>query len=253
MKMNTIRHGAMIRSSLLLAASGLLLSGCAHVSQDEMDAELTQVREDMRTERAEEIRQGDQAVEDRLNQRVDQVETRIASLESDLNALRQDFDVTVERLETALRFNTPVHFAFDDDEVRPEDRELLDRFASVIEDYYSEATVTVEGFTDAVGDPQYNLALGERRAESVASYLESRGLNSDRLRTVSYGEEQVRQIVPGAGGPGSDGWQNRRVSMVIDFNPATASTPTVATADRDGDTDSNDEPESSDPGGTPEL
>ncbi len=200
----------------------LLLSACATVSPDEMEAELTQVRAELR----EEIRQGDEAVEARLGSRMDQVEARVNSLENDLSLLREDFDVTIERLESALRFNTPVHFAFDDDQVRAQDRELLDRFASVISEYYSDATITVEGFTDSAGDPSYNMALGQRRAESVSNYLQQQGVPSERLRAVSYGESRDRQIVPGAAGPGTEGWQNRRVSMVIDFNPE--SSPTVA-------------------------
>ncbi|TVP55507.1 MAG: OmpA family protein [Gemmatimonadales bacterium] len=223
--MKRIRYGALIRSGVLLSGTALMLSACAHVKPDEMEAELAQVRAEMRA--------GDQAVEDRVNARVDQVETRLAGLESDLRALRDDFDVTVERLESALRFNTPVHFAFDDDQVRTQDRELLNQFAAVIADYYSDATVTVEGFTDSAGNPEYNKQLGQRRAESVKSYLQTRGLASDRLRAVSYGEAQDRQIVPGARGPGTEGWQNRRVSMVIDFNPQSATMPAVASSGSD--------------------
>lgn len=218
-----------VRTGLVLATFTLVVPACAHVSQEDFDAEMAQVRADV----SEEIQEGDQGVEERVNARIDQVETQLQALEADLMALEQEFDVTVERLETALRFNTPVHFEFDDDQIRSQDRELLNRFASVVADHYDAATVTVEGFTDSSGSAAYNLELGERRAESVVSYLEQRGLNGSQLRAVSYGEEQARQIVPDAAGPGSDGWQNRRVSMVIDFNPEESTMPTVASSGSD--------------------
>lgn len=200
---------------LLLAGAALIISGCATVKQDQFDAEMTQVRQEMRD--------GNAAVEQRLGARIDEserrLEARIAAVEGDLRALREEFNVTVERMETALRFNAPVHFAFDDDRVRTEDRAVLERFAAVVRDHYGEATITVEGFTDSAGSPDYNRRLGLRRAESVKQFLAAQGLRESQLRAVSYGEDRERQIVPGAAGPGTEGWQNRRVAMVIDFAP----------------------------------
>lgn len=206
----------------ILGVTGALLivSACARVTPDEMSAELDQVRQEMREQ--------NQALEQRLGQRIDGVEGRLGALEQDLTALRDDFDVTVERLEGAIRFNAPVHFAFDDATVRTQDQQLLDRFAEVMRSHYPEATITLEGFTDPAGSPTYNLQLGERRAEAVREYLAGVGLPTDRMRVVSYGETRDRQVVPGAHGPGTEGWQNRRVAMVIDFDPASAEPPRVA-------------------------
>ena len=50
--------------------------------------------------------------------------------------------------------------------------------------------VTIEGHCDSIGTVEYNLALGERRSNSVRDYLVSRGITTNRLRTVSYGEER---------------------------------------------------------------
>jgi OmpA-OmpF porin, OOP family len=50
----------------------------------------------------------------------------------------------------------------------------------------------IEGHTCNIGTPEYNLALGERRAVSVRDYLVSRGIAANRLSTVSYGEERPR-------------------------------------------------------------
>ncbi len=216
-------HGA--RLGLALAGTLFLASACAHVKPDEMERELDRVQAELR----EEIREGDRAVEERLGRQISDMESRLAGLETDLEDLRQDYNVTVERLESAIRFNTPVHFAFDDATVRSEDEALLERFASVVQNYYAGATVTVEGFTDSSGSAEYNLWLGEQRAEAVRDFLIDQGLSADQLRAVSYGEDQNRQIVPGVYGPGTDGWQNRRVAMVIDFSSADGERPQVAT------------------------
>lgn len=213
--MNRYRGGRVIRGGLVAVGALFLISACAHVKPEEMEAELDRVQAELR----EEIREGDRAVEERLGNQIEGIESRLAGLEGDLEELRRDYNVTVERLESAIRFNTPVHFAFDDDAVRSEDQELLDRFADVVQSYYAGATITVEGFTDSAGSAEYNRMLGERRAEAVKEYLVGQGLAADQLRTVSYGEDTNRQIVPGAYGPGEDGWQNRRVAMVIDFGP----------------------------------
>ena len=212
---------------LAMAGAALVISGCATVKQDQFEAEMAQVRQ--------EIRQGDETVERQLGQQIAEterrLETRMATLEQALGQLRDEFDVTVERFETAIRFNAPVHFAFDDDQVRAQDRELLDRFASVVQAHYGQATITVEGFTDSSGSADYNRRLGMRRAESVKQYLAGRGLSEAQMRAVSYGQEEARQVVPGAYGPGEGGWQNRRVAMVIDFHPDAAGAPRVAATD----------------------
>ena len=52
--------------------------------------------------------------------------------------------------------------------------------------------VEIEGHTCSIGTAEYNLALGDRRANAVKDYLVSRGVSADRLRTVSYGEERPK-------------------------------------------------------------
>jgi peptidoglycan-associated lipoprotein len=71
--------------------------------------------------------------------------------------------------------------------------------------------VTIEGHCDERGTAEYNLALGERRAVAVKTYLVSLGISPDRLRTVSYGKE-----FPFDPGHTDDAWsQNRRAQFVI--------------------------------------
>jgi outer membrane protein OmpA-like peptidoglycan-associated protein len=52
--------------------------------------------------------------------------------------------------------------------------------------------ITIEGHTCNIGTAEYNLALGERRANAVRDYLTNRGIGADRMQTVSYGEERPK-------------------------------------------------------------
>jgi peptidoglycan-associated lipoprotein len=82
-----------------------------------------------------------------------------------------------------------VHFAFDRFNLAPEAIKILDDAVAKLQ---ADPTinVTIEGHTDSIGTSEYNLALGERRANSVRMYLASRGIAAGRMRTVSFGEER---------------------------------------------------------------
>lgn len=212
-EIRAVRRGAVALAVLVAAGVGCATSG-------DVDEAVEDARADLRAE----MEERDQELEERLTSRMDgmeqQLEARIQELEQSLGDLQDDFDVTVERLETAIRFNAPVHFDFDEATIRSEDQPILDRFAEVVGGYYEEATITVEGFTDSAGPAEYNRRLGQERAEAVKEYLTQAGLPEDQLRAVSYGEDQERQIAPDAFGPGEEGWENRRAAMVIDFSDA---------------------------------
>jgi peptidoglycan-associated lipoprotein len=133
--------------------------------------------------------------------------------------MESDFEVSIQRLEDQLRFNVPVYFAFNDATVEEEDAAVLTRIGTVAREYYPDALITVEGFTDPSGSEEYNLRLGQRRAEAVAAYLtEMSDLTGDKLRAVSYGEDTRRLVMPEGWGPGAPGWENRRVVLVIDHD-----------------------------------
>ena len=206
----------------LVAAIGVV--GCARVTPDQLQTELTTLRQ--------EVAAGDTVLSGRItatDNRVTALSSRLDSLERDLQALRTEFNASVQRMETAVRFNAPVHFDFDDATLREADRPMLDRFAAVAQKYFGDAVITIEGFTDPAGDASYNLALGMDRAEAVRDYLASTGgLTSDRIKAVSYGEARNRQVLPGVQGPGEVGVENRRVALVIDY-AGNATTLVVAT------------------------
>lgn len=82
----------------------------------------------------------------------------------------------------------PVFFEYDSSEIADDARGVLDANAAGLKKYPA-WTVTIEGHCDERGTPEYNLALGERRAVAARAYLVSLGISADRLRTVSYGKE----------------------------------------------------------------
>lgn len=202
------------RGVALIAGVLLATSACAHVTPDQLNSRLSTLRQDMQTQ----IKQGD----DSLSTRIDSLQGRVDGLQQQLNQMRQDFNTKIERIGSALRFDVPVHFAFNEDSLQANDKPVLEQFGKVVKQYYPNALVTVEGFADPAGSAAYNLRLGKKRAESVKAFLLSQdGIASDQVRTVSYGESVARQVVKGAHGPGQTGWQNRRVVLVIDNAPGT--------------------------------
>jgi len=98
-----------------------------------------------------------------------------------------------------------VHFGFDQYSLSAEARAALDKQAAWFKSNPS-VTATVEGHCDERGTRDYNLALGERRANAVKDYLAASGVNPARIKTISYGKER-----PVANGSNEDAWaQNRR-------------------------------------------
>lgn len=104
-----------------------------------------------------------------------------------------------------------VHFAFDRYNLSPEARTTIENQVVWLK-RYPNVHVTVEGHTDERGTREYNLALGERRANSVRDYMIALGIAPDRIRTISYGKE--RPVDPASN---EEAWaRNRRAVTVID-------------------------------------
>jgi peptidoglycan-associated lipoprotein len=102
-----------------------------------------------------------------------------------------------------------VYFEFDSSEVRSEFRSTVSAHARYLSQNTG-AAVTLEGHADERGSREYNLALGERRANAVRSLLLAEGAAGAQIQTVSYGEEK-----PAAAGHDESAWsQNRRVEIV---------------------------------------
>jgi len=104
-----------------------------------------------------------------------------------------DASVTIQVIRPAVKeiVFEDVHFDFDRYSLRPEATRALDEAIKSLQDNPG-LRIEVEGHTCNIGTAEYNLALGERRANAVRDYLTSRGIGADRLRTVSYGEERPK-------------------------------------------------------------
>ncbi|WP_019613041.1 peptidoglycan-associated lipoprotein Pal [Psychromonas ossibalaenae] len=158
----------MISKSLLIALPMLALGACS--SNSETDAQSTEANK-AATEAAAEST-ADNTVQ------TDVVEA-VALTEEEL--LVQEYTYAI--LETTVRFG------FDKSMIQPRYTKILDAHAKYLMDN-QDKTLTIEGHADERGTPEYNIALGERRAQSVATYLENVGVSSSQIELVSYGEEK---------------------------------------------------------------
>jgi len=117
-----------------------------------------------------------------------------------------------EPVTSVSRVAEPVHqafFAFDSSQLDAAARSILNGNAEWLNDNPG-LRVTIEGNCDERGTREYNLALGQRRADSVRDYLVSRGVSASRVDTVSFGEER-----PMCRSSGEACWaQNRRADIV---------------------------------------
>ena len=103
-----------------------------------------------------------------------------------------------------------VFFNYDSSDLDSDAQELLQDQVAWLKQY-SYVSVIVEGHCDERGTREYNLALGEKRAQSVKNYLISLGISSDRISTISYGKER-----PAVVGSNDGAWaQNRRSVTVV--------------------------------------
>lgn len=114
-----------------------------------------------------------------------------------------------EQFKREVSSNT-VHFAFDQYDIDPEARAILDSQARWLAAHPG-VRVTIEGHCDERGTREYNLALGDRRANAAKNYLAARGISPSQISTISYGKER-----PVALGSDESSWaQNRRAVTIV--------------------------------------
>ncbi len=112
--------------------------------------------------------------------------------------------------EFRLNVGDRVLFGLDRYDLNQTAQSTLDRQAAWLSRNPSRQLV-IEGYADERGTREYNLALGERRAEAVKNYLASKGIPADRIRVISYGKER-----PVVAGHDESAWsQNRRAVTVL--------------------------------------
>lgn len=153
-----------IVKSLAVALPLLVLSACSSNSETDEQSQV------------------DTNAEVTQNQEVDSVQVTAAKRAAEIEEQK--------RQELAkLRSEHIIYFDFDVSNVSNQYAAVLDAHAKFL-NANSDVKVVVEGHADERGTPEYNIALGERRAKSVATYLENMGVNASQLNVVSYGEEK---------------------------------------------------------------
>jgi peptidoglycan-associated lipoprotein len=107
----------------------------------------------------------------------------------------------------------PIYFAYDDYTLDSSAQSSLNKLADYLKGAQT-AAVQIEGHCDERGSIEYNLALGQRRAQSVKTYLSQLGVEDSRLSTISYGEEK-----PAADGHDEAAWSKNRRAQFVLSNP----------------------------------
>jgi peptidoglycan-associated lipoprotein len=117
--------------------------------------------------------------------------------------------VKIETEETLFFTLDRIYFEYDSAVLTSEAKKILAENAKKLEEN-PELKIVIEGHCDERGTSEYNLALGEKRAESVRKYLVTYGISSNRISTISYGKEK-----PLVNGFGEEVWsKNRRAEFV---------------------------------------
>ncbi|MBI5642106.1 MAG: peptidoglycan-associated lipoprotein Pal [Deltaproteobacteria bacterium] len=117
-------------------------------------------------------------------------------------------DLTKEAMERGHLYT--IYFDYDTYTIRDGDKSKLDKNAKWL-NLNSSIAIRIEGHADERGETEYNLALAEKRARSVRKFLEDMGIKTDRLDSITYGEEK-----PADPGHDESAWsKNRRAEFVI--------------------------------------
>ena len=171
-------------------------------------------KEVVKEEAAAPAQPAETAKEKQLEQQLAQEKAKEKTLEQEVAAEKKE-EAKEEKTEAAAvakeasQFDD-IHFAFDRYDIRPDAREILDMHAKWLK-AHTEYVVRIEGNCDERGTVEYNLALGQRRANSAMKYLVDLGVDRNRISTISYGKE--RPLDPGHS---EEAWaKNRRDHFVV--------------------------------------
>jgi peptidoglycan-associated lipoprotein len=190
---------------VLILCLGLLLTGCAKKKV---------VKEEPSMKKAEEaVAEREKAAKlerEKELARIQEEEAKRAKEKEFEKSLIAKKEPGIEGEVFESRLLKDVHFDFDRYDIRPGDAEVLKENAALLMKY-PKVKIQAEGHCDERGTNEYNLALGERRANSAKKYLISLGVSSDRISVISYGEEK-----PADAGHNEEAWsKNRRGHFVI--------------------------------------
>ena len=108
----------------------------------------------------------------------------------------------------ALRENNTIYFNYDSDQIHDNYVGVMQAHAKYLREN-PDAHIIIEGHTDERGTPEYNIALGERRARAVARYMQNLGVDVNQLSIVSYGEEKPLVV-----GHNENAWAKNRRAVI---------------------------------------
>lgn len=137
--------------------------------------------------------------------------TSTATSTATTTAAAAETETPAEKMKREFtKVGTTILFDFDSSQISDYARTVLDRQAAFLK-AQPEARIILGGHADERGTREYNLALGERRAAAARDYLVAKGVNSARIRIISYGKER-----PTAVGSNEAAWRlNRRAESVL--------------------------------------
>lgn len=199
-----------IRGTLLgLAATLAILPGCATKQYVSAEVEKSSVKSEKRITDVE--------------SQVEQTQTRVNDHEQRITALDKSTRDAIARAAEAGKlaqgkFNYSVvlsddkaHFPVNGHDLSKEAEEQLDEFVERLKTDNKNVFIEIQGHTDSTGSTEYNMRLGQERADAVRLYLNQKGVALNRLSTISYGETQ-----PVDSNKSKDGRsKNRRVVIVV--------------------------------------
>jgi peptidoglycan-associated lipoprotein len=202
---------------ILILCLGLFLVGCPKkqvvFSKEQPSAQKSEEARRLEAERAaREVKEAKEAKEARERElaRIREEEAKKpieGELEKSLVAKKEQ---GIEGVVFESKLFKDIHFDFDKCDIRREDDGILRENAAWLKKN-PKMKIQIEGHCDERGTAEYNLALGERRANNTKKYLVSLGISSDRISTISYGEEK-----PLDPGHNEEAWaKNRRAHIVV--------------------------------------
>ena len=187
---------------ILILCIGLMITGCP--KKTVMKGEPSSQGSEIEAERAaKEIRERDLA-------KMKEEEAKKAQAKEFEKSLVAEKTPGIQGEVLESHLLKDIHFNFDKYDIRPGDVEILKGNAALLAKFPN-IKFQVEGHCDERGTVEYNLALGERRANSAKRYLISLGIPENRISAISYGEEK-----PFDPGHNEEAWaKNRRAHFVI--------------------------------------
>ena len=203
-----MKRKSYIVSVIFILCIGLILMGCPKktVVKDEPSAKAEAAK--IEAERVAKEKEGEVKEKERETTRLKEKEEQAKREFERSLVTKKTPGIEGEVFESSLLKS--IHFDFDKYDIRPGDVEILKGNSALLKKF-SNVKIQIEGHCDERGTNEYNLALGERRANSTKKYLTSLGITADRVSTISYGEEK-----PMDPAHSEESWtKNRRANFLI--------------------------------------